>query len=338
MARFQAGGANGTVEGSPFHHAEYPKMGLHPTQSSGPPPQPKKPVKESLSGSAIFIPPKPAFLKSSVSTKSAPEAREPPIAKALASRFAKAQEESNSKPLFPNKPFKAPLSPDTEGKSPVPKAPLHKPSLSSTLPESKPIFPKPSSGLPSNSKPPWVKEDVGGSPSVPSPTPLRLPPLQQKPSSTIAKLQLQNDEVGGATTDSATRPFHSPNPTSKPSSNFRTAQSAFNKDKSTDQSEEGSKVEGATKLPLGASHSTPPPMPLASKKPSFVRRQVGPSSQTNSISAEDPLAPRRNPLPNSLALGPAPSKPNRPPRVNLERFRRGAETTTDGEFFDQLQP
>ncbi|KAG7262476.1 hypothetical protein CRUP_036192 [Coryphaenoides rupestris] len=34
--------------------------------------------------------------------------------------------------------------------------------------------------------------------------------------------------------------------------------------------------------------------------------------------------PKRRPLPNTLLLGPAPTKPSRPPYVNLERFRRDA--------------
>ncbi|XP_071386419.1 FYN-binding protein 1 isoform X2 [Centroberyx affinis] len=328
MARFQTGGTNGTEEVSP--PAVRTKPALHPTLSSGPPLHTKKPVSESLSGSAISIAPKPAFLKSTISTKSAPEVREIPKTKALASRFENAQEDTtgNSKPLIANKqqlPFKPALSQDAEAKSPIHKPPLHKPSLSSTLPDSKPAFPKPSPGVASNSKPSWVKEDSGGAPSISSSTP---PKIQQKPSSAVAKLRGQNEELRGANTDSANKPLHTANSAVK-QSNFRTAQNVFSKDK-TDQSDGGSKGEGANKLPLSASSSTPPLKPPTNKKPSFVRRPPGPSAQTNSISGDATSGPKRNPLPNSLALGPAPAKPNRPPRVNLESFKRGAEASDDG--------
>ncbi|XP_029922056.1 FYN-binding protein 1 isoform X2 [Myripristis murdjan] len=321
MARFQAGGTNGTEDSSssPLVRTKPP---LHPTVSSGPPLHSKKPVLESLSGSGISTAPKPTFLKNSVSVKSAPEIRESPKTKALASMFANAQEDtnSNSKPLTVNKPqspFKPPVSQDADHKSPKPKPPLQKPSLSSTLPDSKPAFPKPSPGV--TAKPSWVKED--------STTPPKIPPSQQKPSSAIAKLRQQNEEAGGANTDSTSKPLNVPNSAVKPSSNFRTAQSIFNKEMDKpDPPDNGVKTEGATKPPLSGSTSTPPLKPPASKKPSFVRRQPGVS---NSITGDDPSAPKRKPLPNSLALGPPPAKPNRPPRVNLEAFKRDAKTSDD---------
>uniref|UniRef100_A0A668A139 FYN binding protein b n=1 Tax=Myripristis murdjan TaxID=586833 RepID=A0A668A139_9TELE len=328
MARFQAGGTNGTEDSSssPLVRTKPP---LHPTVSSGPPLHSKKPVLESLSGSGISTAPKPTFLKNSVSVKSAPEIRESPKTKALASMFANAQEDtnSNSKPLTVNKPqspFKPPVSQDADHKSPKPKPPLQKPSLSSTLPDSKPAFPKPSPGV--TAKPSWVKED--------STTPPKIPPSQQKPSSAIAKLRQQNEEAGGANTDSTSKPLNVPNSAVKPSSNFRTAQSIFNKEMDKpDPPDNGVKTEGATKPPLSGSTSTPPLKPPASKKPSFVRRQPGVS---NSITGDDPSAPKRKPLPNSLALGPPPAKPNRPPRVNLEAFKRDAKTSDDSKLFSKV--
>ncbi|KAM3874347.1 LOW QUALITY PROTEIN: FYN-binding protein 1 [Diretmus argenteus] len=309
MARFQAGGTNGTEE-PPSLPAQCSKPALHPTLSSGPPVPTKKPISESFSGSAIPIPPKPK--KMTISTKSAPEVRE----------FPKTRDTNgNNKPLIANKqqfPFR-PLSQDAEAKIPMPKLPLHKPSLSSTLPDSKPAFTKPSPGVPS-SKPSWGKEESG---SAPSP---RILPLQHKPSSAISKLRLQNEDEGGANKDS-NKFSHTSNSTLQ-HSNFRNAQNLFNKE--TEQSDSGSKGEGAKKLPLVASTSTHPPRPPASKKPSFVRKPSGPSSLINSISGDGTFPPKRNPLPNNLALGLAPAKPNRPPRVSLEAFRQAAEASSDG--------
>ncbi|XP_056146973.1 FYN-binding protein 1 [Lampris incognitus] len=314
MARFQAGGASGAEETSSSSTGNQ-KTALHPTLSSGPPVQPKKPVLESLSGSAVTIPPKSTVLKSTVSSTSAPEVRQLSKTKALASVFSNAQEVTNGnvKPSHVHTqqfPLKTATSQNNEHKSPIPKPPLHKPSLSSTLPESKPAF----------TKPPWVKESSSGSLSTPGSTLQKNLPPPQKPSSSIAKLRRQNDEVAGVNTDFVNKPFHTIN--SQPAANIFTAQSAFNKERDkTNQSEGGLKREGSNKLPLHVSNSSPPPKPPASKKPSLLKGPPGSSPQINSISSGATLGPKRNPLPNSLALGPAPAKPNRPPRVNLERFR-----------------
>ncbi|XP_040013943.1 FYN-binding protein 1 isoform X2 [Xiphias gladius] len=327
MARFQASGWSTDETSSTL--AGRTKQPLHPTLSSGPTIQTKKPVLESLSGSAINVPPKPLFLKNTVSTKSDTEAHKPNKTKALASRFDNTQDDTktNSKPLIGIKqqiPLKPPLSQPPEAKGPVQKPPLNKPSLSSTLSDSKPAFPKPSQAV--SSKPGWIKEDSGGGvPSTTGSTP-KLPPLQQKPSSSIIKLWHQSEEQAGANTDSVNKPSPLTNSTFKPPSNFRSAQSMFNKEKDkNEQSDSG----GANKLPITATNSIPPPKPPASKKPS-LRKPSKPSSQPSSINGDAISGPKRNPLPNSLALGPAPAKPNRPPRVNLEKFKRGAEASDDG--------
>ncbi|XP_076020255.1 FYN-binding protein 1 isoform X2 [Genypterus blacodes] len=306
MARFQTGGTNTEeVSSTP---AGRPKPPLHPTLSSGPTILKKKPVLESLSGSAITIPPKPTYLKSTISSKSDTEVQESHRNKAPMNRFANTHNEinSNSKP-FVNKQHIKP--------------PLHKPSLSATLPDSKPFLPKPSSG--SSPKPSWMKEE-----SNPSATPPKMPALQQKPSSTIAKFIKQNEETAQGNTDAPNKPFPPVSSPFKPQTNFRTAQHAFNKE--AEQSDSGGKGEGAGKPSFSASNSVPPPMPPVSKKPSFVRRSVGPSSQTSSNNDDDASAPKRKPLPNNLALGPPPAKPNRPPMVNLEGFRQAAEKIDQG--------
>ncbi|XP_034751641.1 FYN-binding protein 1 isoform X3 [Etheostoma cragini] len=303
MARFQAsGGSTDETSSTPSGRIKQP---LHPTLSSGPNIQTKKNVLESHSGSAINIPPKPTFLKTTVSTKSDTEAHEPNKAKALASRFENTQDDANKKPFLVNKPLKPPLQ-AAEAKGPLQKPPLSKPFLSSTVSDPKPAFPKPSPA--SSSKPSWMKEDSGGG-------------LQQKRSSSFAKLKQQNEEPAGAGTNTANTPT---NYSVKPPPNFKTAQNTFNK-----ESDGGMKADKANEPPLTATNSVFPPIPLASKKPS-IKKPPKPSPQTISIISDVTSGPKRNSLPNSLALGPAPAKPNRPPNVNLERFRSGTVASDNG--------
>ncbi|XP_031133723.1 FYN-binding protein 1 isoform X2 [Sander lucioperca] len=305
MARFQASGAS--IDETSSTPAGRIKQPLHPTLSSGPNIQTRKPVLESLSGSAINIPPKPTFLKNTVSTKSDTEAHEPNKAKALASRFENTQDDTNTckKPFIVNKPLKPPLQvPEANG--PLQKPPLSKPFLSSTTSDPKPAFPKPSPAF--NSKPSWVKEDSGGG-------------LPQKRSSSFVKLKQQNEESAGAGTNTANTPT---NYTFKPPPNFKTVQNTFNK-----ESDSSVKAHEANKPPLTGTNPVSPPIPSAIKKPS-IKKPPKPSPQTSSIISDATSGPKRNPLPNSLALGPAPAKPNRPPNVNLESFRRGAVASDNG--------
>ncbi|XP_058472592.1 FYN-binding protein 1 isoform X2 [Solea solea] len=314
MARFQAANTDETSSSTPAGRTKQP---LQPTLSSGMTIQTKKPVLESLSGSAINHPPKPSFLKNTVATKSTTAVHEPNKTMALAGRFANIQDENNtnSKPLMGNKqhiPMKPPPLQPPEDKDQVEKPPLIKPSISSTLSNTKPAFPKPSP----TAKPSWIKEDSGG--GVPSTTsfPPKIPPSQQKPSSSLIKLWQQNEEQTGTTTDAANKP--SP-PTFKVPGNFKTPQDILNKEDKNDQPDSDG---------VKNTSSKPPPKPPASKKPSMKRPSR--ESQPNSSNSEFTLGPKRNPLPNSLALGTAPAKPNRPPRVNLENFKKGAEASDNG--------
>uniref|UniRef100_A0A3B4XZN9 FYN binding protein b n=1 Tax=Seriola lalandi dorsalis TaxID=1841481 RepID=A0A3B4XZN9_SERLL len=331
MARFQSSGwSTDETSSTP---AGRPKQLLHPTLSSGPAIQTKKPVMESLSGSAISVPPKPTFLKNTVSTKSDTEVHEPNKTKALASRFGNTQDDTNSKPLIGTKqqiPLKPPLSQHLEAKGPVQKPPLNRPSLGSTLSDSKPAFPKPTPAI--GSKPSWIKEDSGGGvPSATSSTP-KAPPLQQKPSSSIIKLRQQNEEHTGANTDTANKPSPLTNSPFKPASNFKTAQNMFNKEKDKN---ELSASGGANKAPLTGTNSIPPPKPPPGKKPSLKRPSTA-SAKPSIVNGDATSGPKRNPLPNSLALGLAPAKPNRPPRVNLENFKRDAEASGKSDMELQL--
>lgn len=329
MARFQASGAS-TDEPSSTPVGR-PKQPLHPTLSSGPTVPSKKPVSESLSGSAINPPVKPSYLKPTPSSKSDTTAHEPNKTRALANRFANNQEDSNAskKPFVVNKqhlPVKPTFSHASEAQEPAPKPSLIKPSLSAIPSDSKPAFPKPSSVGP---KPSWVKEDnSGGAPANSGSTPPLKPSSQLKPNSSVRKLWQQNDGMAEANADTANKPSPPVNSTLKPS-NFRTAQNLFNKEKDVaEQTDEGPRAGGAGKQPFTTSHSIPPPTPSASKKPSIKKPVKSPP--TSNVNGDPSSGPKRNPLPNSLALGPAPAKPNRPPKVNLESFKKGMETSSDG--------
>ncbi|XP_029372216.1 FYN-binding protein 1 isoform X2 [Echeneis naucrates] len=320
MARFQSSGAN--TDESSSSPAGWPKQGLQPTLS-GPTIQTKKPVLESLSGGAINAAPKLAFLKNAAFTKSDTDVLEPNKTKATVNRFGSTQDGANSKPTIGNNLQKPPFSQPPESKGPVQKPPLNKPSLSSTLSDSKPSFPKPTPGV--SSKPSWVKEDSGGGVPSASSSILKPPPLQQKPSSNVLKLRQQTDELKEANVDTAHKPSPVTNSPFKSPSNFKTAQNMFNKDKEkTDQSDDR-----ANKTALTESNSIFLPKPPDSKKPSFRKPPIlSPKPSTNTHDATS--GPKQNALPNTLALGPAPAKPNRPPRVNLEKFKRGVDASENG--------
>ncbi|XP_045548132.1 FYN-binding protein isoform X1 [Salmo salar] len=322
MARFNTGG--NATEGI---SSERPKAAVHATLSSGPPIQPKKPALEtSLSGSAASTAPKPNFLKSTISTKSAPEVRDLPKIKVIPSKFGNTQEDS--KPSFVKQyPFKLKppgpeISQDAEVKSPLPKLPLQKPSLSLTLSDTKSAFPKPPLGV---AKPSWVKDSSpkpdnsgGTSNSIPP----KIPPSKKNIIS-IAKMSLQTEDSVDGAVDSTTKPLGAAS-ILKPS-NFRTAQNMFNREDTL--SENG--VKEIAKLPLTSSDSCLP-KPTASKKPSFIKKPLGSTSLVVGLSNSSPPPPKLNPMPNFLALGTVPAKPNRPPRVNLEKFKKGTEASTDG--------
>lgn len=286
MARFQA--SEGTSEASSTLPGRA-KAPLQPTLSSSPTVPAKKPVLETLSGSGLKIPPKPTLRNT--------DAQEANRSKALASKLSKP--ESGQKTFVPQPP---------EAKAAAPKPPASKPPLSTTQSDSKPPFSKPST----LNRPSWVKEDTGGGEA--GTTSPKLPPLQQKPTSSISKLRQQRENA----------PPSLPNSAPKPPANFKEAQSIFNKDPGGPE-----QPEGGSKAPPTATNATPPPKPAASKKPSFKK----PSPQVSSFNGDAAATgPKRKPLLNIFALGPAPAKPNRPPTVNLEPFRRGVEGPSNGEL------
>ncbi|XP_010789078.1 FYN-binding protein isoform X3 [Notothenia coriiceps] len=311
MARFQAGGVS--TDESSFTPPGRIKQPLNPTPSFGPTIPTKKPVHETFSGGSINTLPKP-YLKNTASNKSDSEVNYPNVAKAPASRFASTQDDSNSnrKPFTVNKQqstLKSPFLQSSEVKGPLQKPPpFNKPQLSPTLSGPKPTNPKPPP--PFNSKPSWVKEDSGGG-------------LKPKPSSSIVKLMQQNEELAGAGLNTENKPSPPAN-LFKPPINFRTAQNTFNKESDNGQVADDKPSNGGA-----TTNSVPPPKPLASKKPS-IKKPPKLFPQTSSITNDATSGPKKNPLPNSLALGPAPAKPNRPPKVDLESFKRGAVASDNG--------
>lgn len=297
MARFQAGEVASEGSSTLPGRAKPP---LQPTLSSSPTVPAKKPVVESLSGSGIKIPPKPTLKNT--------DAHDPNKSKPLVGKLSNARLSGGDKPenvqKTPQKPS-VPQPPETKALPPKPSA--NKPPLAQS--DSKPAVSKPSP--PVFNKPSW-KEDTGGGET--GSTPPRVPLVQQKPASTISRLRQQTE------TSTSGKPSP-PNSAPKPPSNFKEAQSIFNKEA------------GGPELPEGASKApptaTPPPKPAASKKPSL--RKPSPQSSSFNGDAAATTGPKKNPLVNIFALGPAPAKPNRPPTVNLEHFRRGAEGSSNGE-------
>lgn len=320
-ARFQTGGSCTEESSSP--PVGRIKTPLHPTLSG--PAAHKKPVLESLSASGMNV--KPSTLKSTLSSKIDSDAPETNKIKAMANRFAHAQDDSTNKPSGANKvptTVKPQLPPPVEAKGPGHPSPLNKPSINSTQSDPKPVFPKPPGSL--NSKPNWMKEDRGGGTAVnATSTPPKAPTLQSKPISGVRKMWQQNEEQAEANTDTVSKPSPPVTPVFKPPSNFRTAQNMFNKEKDTSEQKESGPV---SKSPFTASNAAPPPKPPTNKKPSIKNPA---RSAQKAVNGDAAGGPKRNPLPNSLALGPPPAKPNRPPKVDLANFKRGAEPSDNGK-------
>lgn len=328
MARFQTSEVSTNANASTPHGRA--KNAMHPTLSSGPAIPMKKPVTESLSSSAINLPPKPAFLKNVA--KSDTEVMETKISKALASRFANAQDDTSpaTKPHIISKqqvPTWPPLSQPPEPQGLGQKPPVNRRPLGSTLSDSRPAFPKPCPAA--ISKPSWVSEDNGG--GAPNSAPPKIPPLQRKPSSSIFKLREQNAETSGDGAHTTDKSFPPANSTLKPAPNSKVAQNLFNIEDRTGESGSGTTVDGVKKRPLAAANSVAPPRPPVSTKPSL---NTPPKSflQVSGVQDEATSGPKRKPLTNILALGPAPAKPNRPPKVDLEVFKRSAESSAAGKL------
>ncbi|KAA0719981.1 FYN-binding protein 1 [Triplophysa tibetana] len=310
MASFQAGSAS--VEGSPQVR---PKPPVQPTLSSGSSGHVKKPVLEStLSGGATTTSsPKPNYLKSTVNTvKSAPDLHDAPKTKAFVGRFENTQENNKANFKVPVKPKPPDSTQDSEPKVTFPKVALHKPSPIGMANDSKGMSPKP---LATTVKPPWVKETTKAEDSSRGPN--HAAP-KMKPKSTMAQILQKHEDSTNA------------EPAEKPTSVSNVKPSSFRVKNSFNKPEESVK-EG---FKASTAHE-PVPKPVTSQKPTFPKKTAGPPAQTRS---DDPSAPKKKPLLNSFALGNAPAKPNRPPKVNLEQFKKGTETATESPALKNVTP
>uniref|UniRef100_A0A3P9H1A0 FYN binding protein 1 n=1 Tax=Oryzias latipes TaxID=8090 RepID=A0A3P9H1A0_ORYLA len=315
MARFQGGTS---FDDTSSTSAGTSKQPLHSTPSSGPLVQKKSLFETPLNTGSS----KPPFLRNTAPSENDSDTRDTSRPKTTLSKFSNTQDETSptSKPLTGLKPtFGKPAAVNSaEMKSPTQKVPFSKTPVTSVLSEPKLSFPKPS--VLATSKPSWVKEDsVESTPTNTSPTAHKLPGVQQKPLSSIGKLRQQNEDSTGTNTEPANKPSPALSTTPKPMTNFKAAHSLFNKEK--DASEQTDT--GAANKSLGTgTNSNPQPKLPTTKKPSF-KRSLNPSQ----VNGDGTAGPKINPLPNSLALGAAPAKPNRPPKVNLEPFEQGAKSS-----------
>lgn len=304
-ARFQTTGVS--MEGSA---AARPKTAVHPTLSGPTLPSKKPALDVSLSGGAAAAnstSPKPSYVKNIVSNNSASELWESPKPKAFASRFETANANEDSKPPFA-KPLK-PKPPDSnQNGEPKPKIPLQK----LVITEAKNTFPKPPPVTTKPFKSP--KPENNESTVNATPTPPKMPAALPKPKSAINILRQQPED--NKEQDDTAKPVSHSNVTH---SSFLAAQNLFSK------AEEAAKDESKSQVPK---ESQMPGLLVPRKKPSYKVKPSGPDTQT---AKDDPLAPKRKPLTNLLALGSVPSKPNRPPKVNLEKFKKGAEPQGEGE-------
>lgn len=253
--------------------------------------------------------PKPSYLKNTVSNDTAPELVKP---KDLKSRFENANE---VKPPFPKpiKPKPPDVNKDSETKPVFPKPPLQKPG---GVPEAKPVFPKPSTlAKPCTKFEPKNESTALTSAGTNSTTP-KLP-YSVKPKSTFSALKQQPGETKEESPASGSASGTISGTTTSSVSGFGTKQTSFRAAQNL-----FSKAEEAAKDDQKSQSGKESPRTIP-KKPSYKGKPAPP---------EDPATPKKNPLPNHLALGSAPSKPNRPPRVNIEKFRKSRETSSDGKF------
>ncbi|TSX03308.1 FYN-binding protein 1 [Bagarius yarrelli] len=292
--------AGGSMESSTT--AARPKNPVQPTLSGPMLPSKKSPLEVSLSGgstaAATSTNPKASYGKNLILNNSAPESQDSSKPKAIASRFENAIANEDSKPPFA-KPLKMKPPDSNQNSEPKPKLPLQK----SQVTEAKTTLPKPP---PVTSKPfKSTKTEINETSTNATPTPPKIP-ATPKPKSTINNLRHQQEE--DKEKDQIAKPFSRLNPNQ---SSFRAAQNVFSKveDAAKDESKNESSKESQAAGPV-----------VPTIKPSYKTKPSGPFGQT---AKDDSSGPKRNPLTNILALGGAPSKPNRPPRVNLEKFKKG---------------
>ncbi|XP_074058763.1 FYN-binding protein 1-like isoform X1 [Macrotis lagotis] len=210
--------------------------------------------------------------------------------------------------------------------------------------EPKPAFPKLSGtkakfNIPSHDhepKPPFPKPAIGQKPSPNADTshddqnlnkkgPAFAP--SSKPKVSPLKPTREDTENKDHGTDSPNMPF--PGVTLKPVTNRSTPSSTLNLTKNTEEKKEERKIDAAKNVFMSkmnqddfGSGITPPKLP----KPASKLTVGGPWSQSQEKDKGDKNStmPKQKPLPALFTLGPPPQKPNRPPTVDLARFRKAS--------------
>ncbi|XP_041092326.1 FYN-binding protein 1-like isoform X2 [Polyodon spathula] len=317
-----------------------PKIADHPPVSSL---QPKKAALEklrapktenSLQGNpSKNIQPKPLFPKGSC--KSLPgekNLKEPfPKPKPAINKFNNINTQNEGKVVFPKSQFNgkpSEVQKDNEPKPMFPKPLVPKPTTNLNQPEKeqKSLFLKP----PSVSKPPWVTENSQNNDSNTKSTIPPKPPSALKPKPGSFKVHKEQSK-DSSVTESTPKAF--PGVILKPAGSKsrdpvtnESRDSKFNDNKKEEASTSSNKPihpQEAFLSKVNQKYGGPPPGPkFISKKPGF--QETGSTSEEK----KDPSTPKRNTLPNIFALGSPPAKPNRPPNVNLEKFKKGAEFTS----------
>ncbi|XP_007487483.2 FYN-binding protein 1 isoform X1 [Monodelphis domestica] len=259
------------------------------------------------------------------------------------------QPKEDAKPVFPrpsgNKPLLHAVNQENDVKTPSPKSVFNAPAQEN---EPKPVFPKLAaakgkftSPQDHDSKPPFTKPAIGQKPSAntdtshedqspskstfPQKGPAFAPP--SKPKISTPKPGKEDTENKDHATDLPNMPF--PGVTLKPAASRGTPGSSLNLPKNTEEKKEERKIDAAknvfmSKMNQDDSGSGAPP-PKFSKPPSkLVVGGPWNQSQEKEKGEKNSTAPKQKPLPALFTLGPAPQKPNRPPTVDLARFRKAS--------------
>uniref|UniRef100_H3ANU3 FYN-binding protein 1 n=1 Tax=Latimeria chalumnae TaxID=7897 RepID=H3ANU3_LATCH len=235
-------------------------------------------------------------------------------------------QEEEPKPIFPKpsgpKPFTSAISQEEEPKPIFLKPTGLKPTSSFTAQqnESKPLFPKPGQVK----KPPWITDSSQNEENVPKNVTLPKAHLAPKPKTGSLKAKYEETEENSSPpTGAGVYPG-----VSLKSASFRRSQNSFSKESTEQNSDDkisNQKNIFLTKLNQGSATTTPSST-VSKLKAGFMAKQEN-NLQELREENKNSTTPKHKPLPNLSTLGQPPSKPNRPPSVNLENFRK---STTPG--------
>ncbi|MBN3289824.1 FYB1 protein, partial [Polypterus senegalus] len=272
--------------------------------------------------------PKPVFVKPQGSLRLHQEGnndKDPPFPKLKATQMKSLGQSDETKPLFPKQPINiknTELVKTDETKPAFLKPSTLKPVSNSNLSEKepKPNFQK----TPSSAKPPWVTEssqnEDSGTKTVPKP----------KPKVGSFKINKETEE-GSPGTDSQVKPYGgiTLKPTVKPIGQTivieKKEQTETNENKASNPRDAflAKLNQGASGATTGAALKSPV------HKPNVVKKTFGPNLDKEN-EKNNSSAPKRKTLPHKLAIGNPPTKPNRPPFVNLEQHKTNTSFSSLG--------